>query len=325
MEDNGLEQGAQGNAPMDLEAASALAAQMFAKNGAGAQPEQVGDDGGEASDISDIPESVRNQQLPEDAQQTQTPQQPEYVAQMMQEMQMMRQQMSEYQQQNRQLQGIVEQLSQKNEQNVLDDAMPDDEPPVFDFNEYSYSDEAEQRDAQAEYAQKMGEWALNKVLHSPEISALRQQAEQGRIEHDKRNMFANFDDMQEMRGYKDKLPQIEQFLTQNSDIFSADAPMEAKYIIAKAVMDGVDAYYNPPTTPAAPSVEELMSIYNNNADFRNAVEQQRINAIKNSKGQHVPPMAASTGAVNAALDIPETPKNLEESDALARKLLGFPG
>jgi hypothetical protein len=60
-----------------------------------------------------------------------------------------------------------------------------------------------------------------------------------------------------------------------------------------------------------PTVEELMTMYNNNPAFQELVEKQRLEAIKQS--QQVPAMSASSGAASAVLNIKEKPQTLEDA------------
>lgn len=90
--------------------------------------------------------------------------------------------------------------------------------------------------------------------------------------------------------------------------------MDEKYINAYMLMTGIDRIKNPPAPPEPakePTAEELLQIYNNNPAFQELIEKQRLDTIKQS--QQVPPMSASSGAVNAALNIKEKPQTLEEA------------
>ena len=69
-----------------------------------------------------------------------------------------------------------------------------------------------------------------------------------------------------------------------------------------------------------PTAEELMEMYNNNPAFQELIEKKRIEAVKGS--QQVPPLSASSGAVNVALNIKEKPKTFEEASARTRKMFG---
>ena len=74
----------------------------------------------------------------------------------------------------------------------------------------------------------------------------------------------------------------------------------------------------PPPAAKEPTAEELMEAYNSNLTFRDMVEKQRLEQIKQS--QQVPPFSASCGAVNAALDIKEKPKTFEEASMRTREM-----
>ena len=96
--------------------------------------------------------------------------------------------------------------------------------------------------------------------------------------------------------------------------------MDEKYINAYALARGINQIKNPPPPPEEqkePTVEDLMTLYNNNPAFREMVEKQRLEEVKQS--QQVPPMSASSGAVNAALNIKEKPQTLEEASRRTRE------
>ena len=64
-----------------------------------------------------------------------------------------------------------------------------------------------------------------------------------------------------------------------------------------------------------------MELYDKNPTFQELVEKKRLDAIKQS--QQVPPFSASSGAVNAALNIKEKPKTFEEASERTRKMFGL--
>ncbi len=304
----------------NFDEARAAAEEMFRAQSAEGAP--IGNDGGEAADTSDIPPEVQAEQLPPDAiqqadQGQQEPAEPapaadtasfeRQIAQMQRDMQAMTEQ-------NTQLQNMVRELSAKNEEHIIKDAV---EMPSLNLQELTFADEDERRQAQTKYANEMREYVMAGLKNDPEMKTLLDEAERGRQEREKQSMFERFRSAPELKGFEDHLPEIENFISRNSDVFRDDAPMDIKYIIAKAVVDGVNAAAKADNKPG---VDELMAIYNSNPEFRNAVEQQRLSAVKSS--QQVPLMSASSGAVNAALNIPEKPKNFDDADSMVRKLFG---
>ena len=62
-------------------------------------------------------------------------------------------------------------------------------------------------------------------------------------------------------------------------------------------------------------------MYNNNPAFQELVEKQRIDTLKQS--QQVPPFSASSGAVNAALNIKEEPKGWDDASKRTRAMFGL--
>lgn len=100
-------------------------------------------------------------------------------------------------------------------------------------------------------------------------------------------------------------------------------PIDEKYINAYAMAKGINSINNPPAPPEEPkepTVDELMELYNTNPAFQEMVEKQRLGVIKQS--QQVPPFSASSGAVNAALNIKEKPQTLEEASRRTREMFG---
>ena len=121
-----------------------------------------------------------------------------------------------------------------------------------------------------------------------------------------------------MRGIAEMRPQLDRIIEGTPLLKNADVPIEEKYIVAFAMANGVNAINAP--APTDPSVDDMMKLYNSSPAFREQVEKQRIEELK--KGQQVPPFSASSGAVNAALDIKEKPKTFEEASKRAREMFG---
>lgn len=89
------------------------------------------------------------------------------------------------------------------------------------------------------------------------------------------------------------------------------------YVIAR----GVNAVNTPKEEHREPTADELMELYDKNPEFQKAVEKRRLGELKES--QQVPPFSASSGAVNAALNIKEKPKTFEEASQRTRQMFGL--
>jgi hypothetical protein len=63
-----------------------------------------------------------------------------------------------------------------------------------------------------------------------------------------------------------------------------------------------------------------MELYDKNPTFQELIEKKRIESLKES--QQVPPFSASSGAVNAALNIKEKPKTFDEAFARTSTMFG---
>ena len=218
--------------------------------------------------------------------------------------------------QNQQMYGTIEELSRKNEENIIEEAM---QMPTLDINGLAFASEEEVAQAQAEYAQQMGEFVKAGIMK--EISPFVEQAKEGIYQKDKQNTLSILSNVPELAGINDMLPQLDRIIASNKWLQSEDMPMEEKYINAFAIARGVNAINTPPEEPKELTSEELMELYDKNPTFQELVEKKRIDALKNS--QQVPPFSASSGAVNAALNINEKPKTFEEASERTRKMFGL--
>ena len=217
--------------------------------------------------------------------------------------------------QNQQMQGTIEELSKKNEENLIEEAM---EMPTLDINGLAFADEDTIAQAQAEYAQKMSEYVKAGVMK--EVSPFVEQAKEGIRQREKTETLSALSQVPELKGINDMLPQLDKIIANNKWLQSDDMSVEEKYINAYAIARGVNAINTPPEEPKELTSEELMELYDKNPTFQELVEKKRLDAIKNS--QQVPPFSASSGAVNAALNIKEKPKTFDEASELTRRMFG---
>ena len=232
------------------------------------------------------------------------------------ELQQALQQIQALQAQNQQMQGAIEELSKKNEENLIEDAL---KMPTLDINGLAFADEETIKKAQAEYAEAMEEYVKNGVLK--EISPFVEQAKQGIYEKEKKEMVLALSQVPELVGISDMLPQIEKIIANNKWLQSDDMSMDEKLINAYAIARGVNAINTPPQQPKELTDEEVMELYNNRPSVQEIIEKQRLEQIKQS--QQVPPFSASSGAVNAALNIKGKPKTFEEAAERTRQMFGL--
>lgn len=226
------------------------------------------------------------------------------------------QQLEALRMQNEQMQGTLAELSRQNEENLIEEAM---QMPTLDVNGLAFATEEEIAQAQADYAQKMSEYVKAGVMK--DISPFVEQAKEGMYQKEKSEMVTALSQVPELKGIDGMLPQIENIIANNKWLQSEDMPMDEKLISAFAIARGVNAINTPPEEPKELTSEELMELYDKNPTFQELVEKKRIEAIKNS--QQVPPFSASSGAVNAALNIQEKPKTFEEASDRTRKMFGL--
>lgn len=212
-------------------------------------------------------------------------------------------------QQNQQLQGTIDEMSRQNTEEIIEDALT---PPTLDINGLAFADEETQRAAMAKYAEDMS--AFNRKQIMKEMSPALEFAKKGMRDAEKTEVVEALSQIPELKGIKEMLPQLDRIIAGNKWLSSDDMPMDEKYINAFAMARGINSINNPPAPPEPakePTPEELLALYNNNPAFQELVEKQRLETLKQS--QQVPPFSASSGAVNAALDIKEKPQTLEEA------------
>ena len=218
--------------------------------------------------------------------------------------------------QNQQMQGTIAELSKKNEENLIEEAM---QPPVLDVNGLAFATEEEIAQAQAEFAQKMAEYNRQQIMK--ELAPTLEYAKKGMRDEERANTLSALSQVPELAGINDMLPQLDKIIANNKWLQSEDMPVEEKYINAYAIARGVNAINTPPEEPKELTSEELMELYDKNPTFQELVEKKRLDAIKQS--QQVPPFSASSGAVNAALNIKEKPKTFEEASERTRRMFGL--
>jgi len=235
-----------------------------------------------------------------------------------QENEALKQQIAQLQAQNQQLQGTIDEISRKNTENIVDGVL---KPPVLDIDGLAFADKETQNAAMEKYAEEMS--AYNRQQLMKEMSPALEFAKKGMRDAETKEVVAALSQIPELANIQEMLPQLDRIIASNKWLQSDDMPLDEKYINAYAMARGIDIINNPPAKPEPakePTPEELLALYNNNPAFQELVEKQRLDTIKQS--QQVPPFSASSGAVNAALDIKETPKTLEDASRRTREMFG---
>ena len=218
--------------------------------------------------------------------------------------------------QNQQMQGTLEELSKKNEENLIEEAM---QPPVLDINSLAFATEEEVAQAQADYAQKMAEYNRHQLMQ--ELAPTLEYAKKGMQDAERTETISALSQVPELAGIGDMIPQLDKIIASNKWLNSDDMSMQEKYINAYAIARGVNAINTPPEPEKKLTDDDLMKLYDENPTFQELIEKKRLEAIKQS--QQVPPFSASSGAVNAALNIKEKPKTFEEAAKATRQLFGL--
>ena len=209
----------------------------------------------------------------------------------------------------------IEELSKQNEKHVVEEAL---KPPVLDMNALTFATEEEQAAIMEDYNARLAEFNRANIMRdlAPDLEF----AKEGRLAQERNetiSALSNYDRFSDIGNYAQ---QIERIIKNNAALASDNMSMEEKVVNAYLIAKGANSINNPPAAPKEPSTDELMALYQNNPAFREAIEKQRLAEIKNS--QQVPPFSASSGAVNAALNIEEEPQTLEEASLRARKMFG---
>ena len=218
--------------------------------------------------------------------------------------------------QNQQMQGTLEELSRQNEENIIEEAI---QMPTLDVNKLAFATDEEVANAQSEYARQMAEFIRGDIMK--EMSPFLEQAREGMRQQERSEILSALSELPELNGINDLMPQLERIIANNRWLQSEDMPMDEKLINAYAIARGVNAINTPPEEPKELTDDELMELYDKNPTFQELIEKKRIASIKNS--QQVPPFSASSGAVNAALNIQEKPKTFDEASERTRKMFGL--
>ena len=217
--------------------------------------------------------------------------------------------------QQQQMQGTIEELSNKNEENLIEEAL---QPPTLDINGLAFADEETIAQELAKFTQGLSDYNRKEFEkeHAPELEF----AKKAMREEEKARVLSDLAQAPELQGINDIMPQIERIIANNKWLQSDDMPMDEKYINAYAIARGVNAINTPPAPEKTLTDDDLMKLYDENPTFQELIEKKRIEALKNS--QQVPPFSASSGAVNAALNIKEKPKTFEEASERTRRMFG---
>jgi hypothetical protein len=154
-----------------------------------------------------------------------------------------------------------------------------------------------------------------------ELAPTLEYAKRGMQEAEKSETISALSQVPELAGIENMIPQLDKIIANNKWLQSDDMAMDEKLINAYAIARGVNAINTPPEEPKELTSEELMELYDKNPTFQELVEKKRLDAIKQS--QQVPPFSASSGAVNAALNVKEKPKTFEEASERTRRMFGL--
>jgi hypothetical protein len=222
------------------------------------------------------------------------------------------------QQRQAELEQTIAQMSQQREEAIVEEMTG---PPTFDASSLAFADPTTIAEAQNKYAQELYNYQRGEIMK--ELQPYLDYARDGMREKERQTSLAELASYPELKGMEDLLPQVEQIIANNKWLAADDMPMREKLINAYAIARGVNDINRPPAEPPAePTAEELFETYKNNPALQELIEKHRIEELKKD-GQQVPPLSASSGAANIALNIPEKPKTFEDASARTREMFGF--
>lgn len=226
------------------------------------------------------------------------------------------QEMQALRQRNEELEAMVGEISDQQKEAAIEEALA---PPVLDVNALAFADEATVKAAQAKYAQDMAEYLRAPIMK--ELAPFIEQAKKGQREAERDEYLdALSSGVPELADMKEYLPQMEQIIKKNKVLSSDNISTEDKYLMAYAIARGVDAMNTPKEEPKEPTADDFMALYEQHPEFQELLEKKRIEAVKGS--QQVPPFSASSGAVNAALNIKSKPETFEDASERTRRMFG---
>lgn len=217
--------------------------------------------------------------------------------------------------QNEALSETISQMSQTNEEKIVDEAT---KMPVLDVASLAFADDEAIQNAQSQYAQEMSDFIKSSIMK--EMSPFIEQAKEGMYQKEKNKIISALANVPELHGIENMIPQLDNIIKNNKALSSDSVPIDDKYITAYAIARGVDSINTPPKEEKEPTPEELLAYYEKNPAFAELIEKKRLEHVQDS--QQVPPFSASSGAVNAALNIKETPKTFEEASERTKHMFG---
>lgn len=280
--------------------------------------EEVVTEGEGAEEVVDTPDTEVTEQQEEQTVQPETVDVPAQNVVSERESQMM----AEIQSLREQLQGAnstIQEMSRRREQEIIE---TETAPPSFeavDMSAMMYGDEETQRRLQSAFAENIGKYVMQMMDgRVKDMQPFIEEARRGQAERERKEALDVLSQSEVTKGINDVADRLDVIINDNPNLFSGDMPTEEKYAIAYALMTGANALRNPPQPPAEPTTDELLELYRNNPEFREAVERERIEAVK--KNQQVPVFSPSNGVVNAAPTINNEPKTMADASSATRRM-----
>lgn len=226
----------------------------------------------------------------------------------------MQQEIARLNEENKHLQDTITQQNETQQERIMQNMLPE-----LDFDKLAFEDPDTRRAAMEDYAGKMRDYVKADIMR--EITPAMDYAREGIREREKAAAIEALKTIPELKGIEGMVPQLDRIIKSNP-MFTPDMDVVDAYSTAYAIARGVNAINTPPPEPPKiPGAEEIIKLLNSNPEAKALYEKQRLAEVQ--KSQQVPIMSASSGAVNAALNIPEKPKTWEDASERARKAFGL--
>ncbi len=179
--------------------------------------------------------------------------------------------------------------------------------PRFEISAMMYGTPEEQQAAADKYTEELVKFLTEK--NAPQMAKYAE-AKRYMANLDAAEVLSHMD---ELKGFGDMRPRLDEMIKSHAILSNWEDPFES-YITAYLIQKGIEAMEK---EGVEPTVEELMNVYRNNTSFRDAVERERLEALK--KMENIPPTPESAGMGSAEPYRPTKAKSLREAREIARK------
>lgn len=211
-----------------------------------------------------------------------------------------------------QMQQATQDMSNANEAAIVEEAM---KPPTLNVASLIYADEKTQQQAVEKYNTELAAYnnSLVENTRNEVMGKMQPVLDKYNSEKTETERQAVLNELTGMKGFED----IKQYeapirnLITNNDVLKNISDPVAQTMTAYTMVRGLNSMKKTGMT-----ADQFSEMYDGNKEFQDAIEKKRIAALNNS--QQVPPLSASQGASNSALNIPNKPKTIDEATQFLR-------